>query len=74
MSLSRNECVLATIHGEERLLTYNTAASTTQQMVFFLHSDARERSKKQKITCYPSTFNGRKVTVDPLGRIRWAND
>jgi hypothetical protein len=57
-----------------RLLTYNTAASTSQQMVFFHHADARPRSEKKKITCYPSTFIGRKVTVDPLGRVRWAND
>lgn len=74
MSLSRGEMVVGEFGGEERLLVYNTAASTTRQMVFFEHSDARPRAQKRKFTCYPSTFDARKVTVDPLGRIRWAND
>jgi CRISPR-associated endonuclease Csn1 len=74
MSLSRGEMVVGKFGGDERLVLFNTAASTTRQMVFFEHTDARPRSQKCKFTCYPSTFEARKVTVDPLGRLRWARD
>ncbi|MFH1924687.1 MAG: type II CRISPR RNA-guided endonuclease Cas9, partial [Planctomycetota bacterium] len=74
MSLSRGEMVLADWKGEKKLLVFRTAASTTQQMTFVEHTDARRSSDAKPHTCYPSTFAGRKVTVDPLGRVRWAND
>lgn len=74
MSLSSGEMVLAEVDGQTRLLSYNTAASTSQQMRFFDHTDARRRADRKKYAFQPSTLNARKVTVDPLGRIRWAND
>lgn len=74
MSLSRGEMVLAEIDGRSQLLTFNTAASTSEQMWFFGHTDARRRADRKKYTFQPSTLKARKVTVNPLGRIRWAND
>lgn len=74
MSLSRGETVLADWKGEERLLVYKTAASTTGQMWFTEHTDARKSSDCQEYTFRASTFTAKKVTVDPLGRIRWAGD
>lgn len=74
MSLGAREMVLVDIKGEERLLTLKTAASTSGQMFFAEHTDSRKSTSYKKFSFYPSSFDGRKVTVDPLGRIRWAND
>jgi len=74
MSLSGRELVLADWKGEEKLLTFKTAASTTGQMWFAGHTDARKSTDYARITFSPNTLDARKVTVDPLGRIRWAND
>lgn len=73
-SLSRGELVLAEVDGREELLVFNTAASTSQQMWFFHHADARPRAKRKVYSFMPNTLKARKVTVDYLGRIRWAND
>lgn len=74
MSLAGREMVLARCGGKEEILTFKTAASTTQQMWFAAHTDARKSSDYKKYTFKPSTLDARKVTVDPLGRVRWAND
>ena len=74
MSLSRGEMVLAETGDGERLLTFRTAAATSRQMWFSEHTDARKSTAYRKLSFMPSTFSARKVTVDPLGRIRWAND
>ncbi len=79
-SLRRGEYVLADVDGKQVLLVFNTAASTEKQLRFFHHADARPSNKSQKsgqrrlYRFQPSTLNARKVTVDTLGRIRWAND
>ncbi len=73
-SLSWGETVLATIKGKEGLFVYVTAASTTGQMQFVFHTDARMASEKDKYSAKPGTLECQKVTVDPLGRIRNAND
>lgn len=73
-SLSGGEMILATIDGEEKLLVHATAAQTSEQMWFYLHTDARKQSERKTYSFKPNTLNARKVTVDPLGRIRWAND
>ncbi len=71
MSLSRGEMVLATIGEEEKLLVLVTAVSTSKQLRFAEHTDGR----RQRIWRFsPNTLQARKVTVDPIGRIRWAND
>jgi len=74
LSLSRNEMVLADWKGEEKLLVFKTAASTQGQIYFAEHTDARRSSEYQKFVANANTLNANKVTVDPLGRIRWAND
>lgn len=75
MSLSMNEMVLMKYNGKEDLYRFDTAASTTGQMWFRHHTVAGKSSNKIGVVSKkPSTFDGRKVTVDPLGRIRWAND
>lgn len=73
-SLSGGETVLATVEGKEQLLVYDTAAQTSGQMWFCLHTDARKQADRKRYSFMPSTLVARKVTVDPLGRIRWAND
>jgi hypothetical protein len=78
MSLSKNELILLEINGTDTLYAYNTAAATTRQMTFYPHTAARHGGAIHgKLTKYPASLfqlNPRKVTVDPLGRIRWAND
>ena len=74
MSLSRGEMVLAVFEGKERLVYFNTAASTTGQMIFLHHTEARPSAEVKKYSGKANTLKGRKVAVDPLGRLRWAND
>ncbi|MBN1591498.1 MAG: type II CRISPR RNA-guided endonuclease Cas9 [Pirellulales bacterium] len=74
MSLCRGEMVLANYAGNEKLLMYKTAASTTGQMIFVEHTDARDSSSQKGFSAKATTLDGRKVTVDLLGRIRWAGD
>ncbi len=74
MSLSRGELVLGTFKGQERLCAYQTGASTQGQLYFAVHTDARKSGEKEKYAVNANTIAARKVTVDPLGRIRWAND
>jgi CRISPR-associated endonuclease Csn1 len=74
MSLSSRELLLQVEDGVPRLLLFKTAASTQGQIYFNLHSDARRYNSAKKYVCNANTLKGRKVTVDLLGRIRWAND
>jgi len=74
MSLSSREMVLADCKGQQKLLVFETAASTSGQMWFSEHTDARKSSNRKMFSFMANTLQARKVTVDPLGRIRWAND
>lgn len=79
MSLSAGEMVLGTFKGRQRLVKFKTAASTQGQVYFVEHTDARRDSgdapaEKFAVTANSMSRDARKVTVDPLGRIRWAND
>jgi CRISPR-associated endonuclease Csn1 len=77
MSLSGGELVLAKVKGRDEpvLLTFKTAASTRDQIYFAAATDARRASnQKQTFFTTMSLSDARKVTVDPLGRVRWAND
>ena len=69
-SLSWGETIWTTIEGKEGLFVYRTLDSMIR-VVF--HTDARA-SKDRKLYRLPSTLECKKVTVDPLGRIRDAND
>lgn len=73
-SLSSREMVLANFKGEEKLLTFKTAASTQGQIYFAEHTDARKSADYKKYVAKANTLDARKVTVDPLGQVRWAND
>ena len=73
-SLSAGEYVSGNFKGKERLVCYKTGASTQGQLYFAAHTDARRGSDYEKLAVNANTLRGRKVTVDPLGRIRWAND
>ena len=80
MSLSKGEMVLADWDGKEKLLVFKTAASTTWQLQFVEHTDARRSTEQAKYSSKPGKFtdrngrNARKVTVTPLGQLRWAGD
>lgn len=74
MSLSRGEMALATFRGKACLACFRTAASTQGQIYFVAHTDARTSGETRRLAAKASTLEARKVTVDPLGRIRWAND
>jgi CRISPR-associated endonuclease Csn1 len=66
MSLSRGEAVIGT-KGDDRLMVFNTAASTQGQMYFHVHTDARRAGDKDKFVVTANSMNrdARKVTVDP---------
>jgi CRISPR-associated endonuclease Csn1 len=76
MSLSGGEMVLAKVKGRDEpvLLTFKTAASTQGQIYFSLATDARRSGDQAKLVFNCNTLDARKVTVDPLGRVRWARD
>lgn len=74
MSLSSREMVLADWEGQKRLLVFKTAASTSGQMWFAEHTDARRSAEQRSFTKMASSLIAQKVTVSPLGRLRWAND
>jgi CRISPR-associated endonuclease Csn1 len=75
MSLSGGEAVQLEHNGHRSLYTFVTAASTSKQMWFRLHTaGGRSSDKSGVITKMPGSLEGRKVTVTPLGDVRWAND
>lgn len=74
MSLSPGDSVLVSEGDIDRLMIVSTLVSTQQRIHLVDARDARRSSDKKDVGKTPNSFNGRKVTVDPLGRIRWAND
>ena len=74
MSLSRGEMVLANWKGDEQLLVFRTAASTQGQLYFAEHSDSRKSADYKKHVATANSLDAQKVTIDPLGQVRWAND
>jgi CRISPR-associated endonuclease Csn1 len=74
MSLSRGEMVLATFKGRERLVWFKTGASTQGQLYFADHCDGRPDKEAEKLVATANSLRGRKVAVDILGRMRFAND
>jgi CRISPR-associated endonuclease Csn1 len=74
MSLAQREAVLVEDGDSWDLLIFRTAASTQGQMYFSHHSDARSSNDYKKIVYRANTLKGRKVSVDLLGRIRFAGD
>ncbi|MBN1546341.1 MAG: type II CRISPR RNA-guided endonuclease Cas9 [Syntrophaceae bacterium] len=76
MSLSIGEMIMGEVNGGERLLKLRTSVSTEKKMTFQLSEDARRDYRKiiANTNTLFSKLHARKVTVDPLGRIHWAND
>lgn len=77
MSLSRGELVQYTKSHDTQpvILVLKTAISTNHRLICAQHTDARKSKDYQKIGISPKDFGKiRKVTVDPLGHVRWAND
>jgi CRISPR-associated endonuclease Csn1 len=74
MTLSMREAILTEDASRQTILVFRTAASTSKQMIFTGHNDARKSTSVKKLSFYPSSIQGRKVTIDYLGRIRNAND
>jgi hypothetical protein len=73
-SLSHGEMFLGTFKGKQRLVVFNTALSTSKQLRFVAHTDARPSKKRTQFSATANALRGHKVTVDPLGRRRRAND
>lgn len=73
-SLSQSEMLLLEIDGHDRLFRFDTAASTSKQMWFLPHTSADVHGRVSKKPNTLMKANPRKVTIDPLGRVRWAND
>ncbi|QDU89316.1 CRISPR-associated endonuclease Cas9 [Pirellulimonas nuda] len=74
MSLASREAVLADWKGTQLLLVFKTATTVHGQIYFALANDARRSNDQTNYTARASTLVAKKVTVDPLGRIRRAND
>lgn len=74
MSLSSRELVLVEIDGQSKLLNYKTSKATTGQIIFVEHTDARRSKDIKEFSFSANTLQGKKVTVDLLGQLRWAND
>ncbi len=74
MSLSSRELVLANYKSEKLLLQFRTAASTSGQIWFTLATDSRPTKTRKVYSFRAATLDAQKVTTDPLGQIRWAND
>jgi CRISPR-associated endonuclease Csn1 len=76
MSLSSGEIVQDLKGKGTGLFVFSTAASTSGQMWFLGHAEARPSSAATTYSVKATTMSpdARKVTIDPLGRIRWAND
>lgn len=74
MSFSFGEALQATIRGVTGLFVFRTASSTTTQMRFVSHTDARPSAEAEGFLVRPNTIEGVKVTVDVLGRVRRASD
>ena len=73
MSLATNDMVLGEFKNHRDYYVYNTAASTSGQMMFYHHCDS-ERKQIDKCSAKPNTMNFQKVQVDILGRVRPASD
>ncbi len=78
MSLSSGDLLLVERDGRQVVMKLKTAISTEAKLILVDARDARQDKMISKTKVTPNTLftklAARKVTVDPLGRIRWAND
>ncbi len=73
-SLSQGEMVRGTCGDVEGLFVYKFSSSTTKQMIFAHHLDARRASEQSEYRVRPNTLEFVKIQVDRLGQIRDARD
>jgi CRISPR-associated endonuclease Csn1 len=69
MYLRPGEMLRGVFKGIDRLVLFNTAASTSFQMWFVGHTDARPSAKAETFSAKPNTLKGEKVSIDILGRL-----
>lgn len=74
MSLCPGDLLLAEFRGRERLVVVSTLVSTQQRIHIVDANDARPSAQKKNEGKTANSLCGRKVVIDPIGRIRWAND
>jgi CRISPR-associated endonuclease Csn1 len=76
MSLSNGELCLLKNGDQSLLVKMRTSKSTENRIKFALVEDARREYHPINVTINTlfTKWHARKVTIDPLGRIRWAND
>lgn len=77
MSLSIGDMVLAEFDGKPRLMVVSKLVATQKRVHLVAAQDARRSAQKHDIGITPNSliekYRVRKVTVDPLGRIQWAD-
>lgn len=78
MSLCPGDAVLSRIDGKSCLMVVSTLVSTQRRIHLVDSNDANPSAKKKNIGCtiksFMEKYQSKKVTVDSIGRIRWAND
>ncbi|QOJ16685.1 MAG: type II CRISPR RNA-guided endonuclease Cas9 [Phycisphaeraceae bacterium] len=74
MSLSPGDMLLAEFRGSVRPVIVSTLVSTQKRVHIVDARDARQSAQRDDEGKTPSSLKGRKIIVDPIGRIRWAND
>lgn len=74
MSLCTGDLLWTEFDGCERLVVVQTLVSTQPRVHIVDAKDARPSAKKKNIGKSVNALRARKVTVDPIGRIRWASD
>ncbi len=75
MSLCKGDLLLTEYQDNERLVVVSTMVTTQKRIHVVDANDARPGAKKKDIGKTANSLKGaRKANVDPLGRVRWAND
>ncbi len=74
MSVCPGDLLWAEFKGAERLVVVTTLVSTQKRIHIVDACDARPSAKRDDEGKTPTSLKGRKVVVDPIGRLRWAND
>jgi CRISPR-associated endonuclease Csn1 len=74
MSLCPGDLLQLEHAGVTQIVKFVTGSSTTNQLRFAYTRDGRARGDQLPLSKNPGTLNARKVTVDLLGRVRWAGD
>lgn len=73
-SLAINEMFMLELDGGAKELYRVQKISSNKQIFFRPHTFGGDLQKHKGISRYPNSLEGYKVTVDPLGRVWWAND